>query len=93
MCIDEGSKVSFGVFPGAGQLVCYVRCAASGCAAGEGGVRCYVGDVNAVGPSIAALEDASTYAFGVVKMVRDVEETATVGIYVLILCHGEATSK
>jgi hypothetical protein len=52
-----------------------------------------VGDVNAVGTSIAALEDAPTYAFGIVKMVRDVGETATVCIYVLILCHGEATSK
>ena len=81
MGVDEGSKVAFGVFPGARQLFCYVRFAGSGWAAEERRVGCYVGDVNAVGASIAALEDASTYAFGIVVGVRDVGEAATVGIY------------
>lgn len=82
MSVDEGSKVAFGVFAGARQLFCYVRFAVGGWAAEERGVGCYVGDVNAVGTSIATLEDASTYAFfGIVVGVRNVGEVATAGIY------------
>jgi hypothetical protein len=81
MGVDEGSKVAFGVFPGTRQLFCYVRFAAGGWTAEECRVGCYVGNVNAVGTSIATLEDASTYAFGIVVGVRNVGEAATVGIY------------
>lgn len=93
MCIDESSKVAFCVFPGNRQLFYYVRGATGGLAAEECGVRCNVGDVNAVRASIAALENASADAFVVVEVIGDVGEAATVGVYVLILCHGGATSK
>ena len=81
MGVDEGSKVAFGVFAGARQLFCYVGFAVGGWATEERGVGCYVSDVNAVGTSIAALEDASTYTIGIVVGVRDVGEATTAGIY------------